>query len=79
MLRQWNFRDYYHPNLTEGEKEHLESHIGMYAPSPHSLKTSIPISSVGSSRLLTFTTRRSLLRNATTVRSMSCRRLSYNF
>ncbi len=31
MLRQWNYRDYYHPNITAGEAEHLQSHIGMPA------------------------------------------------
>lgn len=26
MLRQWNYRDYYHPNLTEKERIHMASH-----------------------------------------------------
>ncbi|KAI0199449.1 hypothetical protein F4808DRAFT_432520 [Astrocystis sublimbata] len=30
MLRQWIYRDHYHPNLTESDQAHWESHIGMF-------------------------------------------------
>ena len=32
MLRQWNYKDYYHPNMTVQEEKHLGSHIGMSLP-----------------------------------------------
>ena len=28
MLRQWNYRGYYHPNITEHEVSKLNSHAG---------------------------------------------------
>ena len=30
MLREWTYRDYYHPNLTEVEAEHMNSHVGKF-------------------------------------------------
>ncbi len=35
MLRKWNYKDYYHPNLTHEEEEHMLSHAG--TPSIHLL------------------------------------------
>ena len=28
MLRQWNYRQHYHPNLTEEERPHWDIHAG---------------------------------------------------
>ena len=28
MLRQWNYREHYHPNLTEEEQPHWDIHAG---------------------------------------------------
>jgi len=30
MLRQWNYRDQYHPNMTVAEEAHLSSHAGKF-------------------------------------------------
>lgn len=29
MLRQWNYRDYYHPNISAEQETHMASHAGM--------------------------------------------------
>jgi len=29
MLRQWSYREHYHPNITSHEHQHLMVHIGM--------------------------------------------------
>lgn len=31
MLRRWNYRDYYHPNVSGDEEEHMLSHAGKEA------------------------------------------------
>ncbi|MCJ1261073.1 hypothetical protein MMC22_000937 [Lobaria immixta] len=31
MLRRWNYRSYYHPNVSDVEEEHMLSHVGMDA------------------------------------------------
>ena len=28
MLRQWSYREHYHPNMTAHDRQHLEVHIG---------------------------------------------------
>ena len=30
MLRQWNYREHYHPNITESERPHWDIHAGEY-------------------------------------------------
>lgn len=35
MLREWNYRSYYHAELSAKEQKHLGSHIGIYASLTH--------------------------------------------
>lgn len=36
MLRQWKYREYYHPNLTQEEEMHRDIHAGnQRLPFPH--------------------------------------------
>ena len=35
MLREWNYRSYYHAELSANEQKHLGSHIGIYASLTH--------------------------------------------
>lgn len=30
MLRQWNYKEYYHPNISVIDQEHLKGHIGIF-------------------------------------------------
>ena len=32
MLRQWTYRDHYHPDLSDGDVDHLLLHAGMFLP-----------------------------------------------
>ena len=44
MLRRWNYRDYYHPDISKAseEEEHMRSHMGMGFPSIFFFPPSFP-------------------------------------
>ena len=43
MLRQWNYREHYHPNVTEEERPHWDIHAGQYFSMTQKLYTNTEI------------------------------------